>query len=347
MLWSTRHEGENIFQLVRINDRILLKFKRKSYLSRVEDMKNGELYVAAPLDHGMPVNLGPGLDLCLSAFVGAGLRQFNCKVKTTLYDRVTQVVLNRFKDIGASQQRNYDRIQDCLPVRFRKDDGTGAGNNTPWRQAITCDISGGGIQIVAEDVWLFKEGDLVEIELAIPTEAPLHSVAQLVRIFDVPGKKSKSQFALSFLEIDETDRDRLIKYARQRKAELSSTRNTFIRCTDKVTILYKRKSLKEESLQWKCGAAYDMSASGFRMIVDDVSGLLVGQQLEISLTLPGPVTVEGLCEIAWIRLASDEHAGKHEAGIRFSVFFADGRQTILNFLSRTTDGTKERDKQAA
>ena len=83
------------------------------------------------------------------------------------------------------------------------------------------------------------------------------------------------------------------------------------------------------------------------MIVDDAAGLLVGQQLDISLTLPGPVTVEGICEVAWLRIASGEHAGKHEVGIRFSIFFADGRQTVLTFLARTKDGLKEQDKQAA
>jgi hypothetical protein len=62
--------------------------------------------------------------------------------------------------LGPVQRRDFVRVPDRLPVRFRLDDGQDSVR--PWWAGITRDISGGGAKIISPVSRNLKNGDFVE-----------------------------------------------------------------------------------------------------------------------------------------------------------------------------------------
>jgi c-di-GMP-binding flagellar brake protein YcgR len=335
MLWHARRQVDNIFQLVRINDRVQIKLAQKSYFTRVEDVQQGELYLAAPIERGNVVTLGPGVALTINVFVGLGVRQFEGKVKHTIPGEVSLVVIHHFKAQGAVQNRNYERLGEELHIRYRREDGP--DNAAPWRPAVTRDVSGGGMQVIAKDAWLLKCGDLIEIELMLPGEALLHAICQAVRISDVPGCSKKYQLGLNYIDLDESDRARLVKYIHNRLDELRKSGSTFVRCDDCVTVSYRKSCKKDES--WTPAKVKDMSADGLRMVVQNASGLLIGLQLDLMITLMCTTQIGIQSEVIWTRPALEQSCG-YEIGIKFLSLDNDARDVLLSFLSHIKYGVK-------
>jgi c-di-GMP-binding flagellar brake protein YcgR len=257
-----------------------------------------------------------------------------------IHGRISLVVLHQFKNQGAVQKRNYERLEEELSVRYRKENGP--DSELPWRQAVTRDVSGGGLQIIAEDIWLLKNGDFVEADLALPGELPIHSIGQVVRISDVPGHSKKCQLCLNYIDIEEADRARLVKYIHNRLKELRKSGSTFVRCGDCASVTYRRSGKKNE--KWIPAKVQDMSADGLRMIVQNASGFLTGLRLDLMITLMGMTPMDVRSEVIWIRPAQEQPSG-YEIGIKFISLDADARDILLSFLSHIKHGVKEQDKK--
>lgn len=344
MLWLTRRrEADEIGSLVRVNDRLQIQIRSRSYLTRVEDIKPDEIHVAVPIDHGSLVTLPAGLELTVNLFTPMGLRQFRCVVKTTVYQRVSIVILHRFRDLGIQQQRVYGRVQDELPVRFRRD----ACESSPWRAAFACDISGGGLQIIAEDVWILAKGDIIEVELAVPNERPVRAIAQLARISPVPEARSKSRLGLDFVNIEESERDRLLDHIAARRKALSTIRSPFIQCTENKVVATYTKGGPQGGGPAKQGSVFEISTSGLRMALQDVTGLSTDMSLDVIITLPNGKIVEASSEIAHIRPMRKGQLGKHEVGLRFIVVYPGSKERLLDFLSQVKGESVKTPKASA
>jgi c-di-GMP-binding flagellar brake protein YcgR len=343
MMWlARRRDSEEIASLVRINDRLQIQVGTRSYLTRVEDIKTDEIHIAVPIDHGSLVALSAGLELKVNIFTPMGLRQFRCSVKQTLLQRVPIVSLHKFRDLGVQQQRAYGRVQDELPVRFRRD----ACESSAWRTAIACDISGGGLQVVAEDVWILNARDIIEVELAMPQDGPIRAIAQIARIVPVPEARSKSRIAIDFINIDEAERNRLLDHISCRRKDLSNIRSPFVQCCDEASAVLTKRTRQDGNEPSKQGRVYELSTSGLRMAVPDATGLLTDMQLDTLITLPGAKMVEALAEVAHIRPARKGQIGKHEVGLRFVVVYPGSKERLIDFLSQVRGDTKAKPNAA-
>jgi hypothetical protein len=97
-----------------------------------------------------------------------------------------------------SQRRSFVRVSAPRPVRIEYDE-------IVERRAHTIDISGGGMLLVGADG--LKPDQQVRFTMSLgPHELPVSGLARVVRIRD-DGKR-----ALVFEEIDEEDRQRLIRF---------------------------------------------------------------------------------------------------------------------------------------
>jgi len=347
MFWPIRwRDNTDIHKLVRVNDRVQLEVFGKRYLSRVEDIRPGEMEVAAPFSGGSPVTLWPGQEVMLSIFGGAGVRQFAAAVKAARYDRVPVVTLARFRSKGVIQHRSYSRVEDELLVRFRKEEGP--DNPAPWRRAITRDVSAGGAHVAAEDVWTLSVGDLVEVEVLLPNDRPVPSVAQVVRLEAAQVGTWRTLLALTFVEMDPSDRSRIVNYVDRRKSELASARSAFVRCTEYLPTQYRKKSAGKDVSAWRTGSARDVSASSLRMIVPDVSHINAGDTLDLCVALPEQHRrAEAECEVVWIRPVPKSEAGSFEIGVRFVAISPAARAAILAFVSEAKHGATVPDEEAA
>lgn len=220
MIWDKSARQKNIFDMVRINDRIRLTFRGNHYLSRVEDMEAGNLHAAAPISGGATLSARPGESVDVNVFLDSAMWRFSSVVKCFVDGHVPYLALSDFKDMGKVQRRNYVRVADKLQVSFRID--TGAASDELWRQAFTSDISGGGVRINCDGPAHVCEGSFIEVMTSVPGADPVHAIARVIRVspnlgFDGGGDR----MAVEFVEIHPSEQRKLVKYVLWKQAEVA------------------------------------------------------------------------------------------------------------------------------
>jgi hypothetical protein len=92
------------------------------------------------------------------------------------------------------EQRRFDRIQEAFSVRCRS-----AGSlQDPWRNAVTVDVSAGGVSLQTQQ--LFDPEDRVEIEFRLPgILSELVLTGRIIRIQAHPGGVTEA--AVEFLDV--------------------------------------------------------------------------------------------------------------------------------------------------
>jgi hypothetical protein len=118
-----------------------------------------------------------------------------------------------------ADQRVHKRLQTRVKVEFKLIGSSAAVQNMPFREAMTRDISAGGVFIelfnthltpqnesVVDDFLLFKSQILMKI--LIPSkEIPITAKGKSVWIEkEVPGREYRHGIAISFTEIADEDR---------------------------------------------------------------------------------------------------------------------------------------------
>lgn len=327
-------EQTDIFRLVRVNDRIQVELDGKTHLSRVEDIKDGELHVAAPVERGGPPTVRSGQDITVNLFEGMGVKQFYGSVVRVETSRVAIVVVGDLKFVGTIQRREHVRISQKLPVRFRLEDGPDA--RSPWFEGATQDISGGGLQIVAEPrgIDVMAKGDLLEIELYLPDQTPVKAVAQIVRASSSnPMAATTLRFGVQFVDISAGERSRIVRYVLRRQADTLSSRREFTSCRERVSVQYSGVS-EGASAGLRSTFTKEMSATGLKMALEKGDTAAVGEKLSLSLSLPDMQTIEAEAEIVWTE--EGLVGGSEVTGLKFTSIDRASQQMISQFLAQQT-----------
>jgi c-di-GMP-binding flagellar brake protein YcgR len=326
-------EKLDIFDLVHVNDRIQLEIENKTYVSRIEDIRGRQIFAAVPVDQGSYKHIAPGRSVIVNVFTPVGLRRFSAVAQGTEIDRVPVVVLTDFNDLGAIQRRHYVRIPQKLPVRYRKD--TGVDSLSPWFDAVTADISGGGLRLITNSPEQIKVGDFLEIELFLPDEKPIHAVANVVRVSGGPSLTSTA-VGVQFVEIHPADRDRIVGFVFRKETEMGDVRRVSIRSRERVQVSYRKANSQSA---WCEGHTFDMSTDGIRIATVDKSVWQAGDLLEIELDIPGIGTVKAVGQVIWNE--SDSKVSKGSDGshieVRFTKISNKSKKAIRAFLMRKKD----------
>lgn len=331
MLFFRRpQQTTDILTLVRVNDRVQLEIKGKTYTSRIEDIRDGEIYAAAPVDQGNYKPIGLGEHVVINVFAPIGLRRFAAVVRGMQTDRIPVVVLTSFRDLGCVQRRHYVRISQKLPVRYRKD--TGLDTFTPWSEAVTADISGGGLRLVTSCSDQIKVGDSLEIELYLPEEKPIHALANVVWVSAGPSLASLYA-GVQFAEIHPADRDKIVGFVFKKETEMGDTRRASARSRQRIKVVYRET--KEQSASFE-GYTFDISAEGVRIVTNDMGSCEVGDTIELELDIPGIGVVQATGQVIW-HDSSDKSKAEYHLGVKFTKISRSASKNIAAFLMRTND----------
>ncbi|MCL6518692.1 MAG: flagellar brake protein [Armatimonadetes bacterium] len=342
MFWRKKTEDRvNIFSLVRVNDRIQLKVYGRAYLSRVEDIRGQELFVGAPVEQNRVRMLPTGREVTVSLFAVHGLQQFSAVVVRMETNRIPLVVLSNFKAIGTVQRREYVRVLQKLPIRYRPLSGPKGGG--PWFNGITNDLSGGGVQLTVRHCGL-EVGDLLEIELFLPGEEPISAVGQVVRstqgYFSI---LSGQTIGIKFTEIDSAERDRIVRYVFKKQSEMLDSRRSFVRVRQRVEVSYRRSNKHS----FERGYTLDMSTGGLRLVALSGESFNTGDILDIWIVLSNSTIIGATGEVVWVGNGKETSAQEQQIGIKFTKIDSESRALLADFLSGARTEDNQLDDKAA
>jgi c-di-GMP-binding flagellar brake protein YcgR len=329
MFWFRRKPAVACFTGVRLNDRVQLDVAGRSYLTRVEDVQNTELHVAAPLDKGWQDALSQHERAVLNVFSDSGFRRFATTVTSLTPGRVPLVVLAHVKDLGALDRRRYDRIAAAAPVKYRMK--VEKGDAMPWRSAVTGDVSGSGLRLVCDGSPHLAINDYVDLQLSLAhDEEPVKAVAQLAWITGGSQNEPRHSFGVHFVVIHHADRMRVVDYVKSRRMLLKSWRRRDGRAPTDLTLRY-RLIRGSDIGDWRRATTSDVSASGLRVVDESVGACKAGDLIDVELALPGQdtaVTARG--KIAWKSAA--QQTGHPAMGLHFEAISDDDRVRITEYV---------------
>ncbi len=177
------------------------------YPSRIEMVRDDEIWIAAPQEKGVlvPVAIGEELDVYV---VGENeVFRFRSSVKNrTKKGSIAYVVLPMPPAVTREQRRDYVRFTVALPVLFKKGEKTLEG--------VTKNISGGGMLIhLAKGKDAFDSREEVVFCL-IMNGGDIMGKAEVVR------QDAPDVYAFRFTSISDKDREEIIKYIFKQQVEL-------------------------------------------------------------------------------------------------------------------------------
>lgn len=180
----------------------------KVYLSRIEDIDDDHLVVAAPMENGVLVAVRQETSVLISykrvGPVAEGRYQASGIIKRRFRQENVPVLLIRLtSDWKKNQQRDFVRVNVLL-------EGIYNGLN----ECIVKDLSGGGLLFAAEEE--LEVGSVVFIDLKLDQNViRLHG--NIVRA--VP-KESGYEYGMSFINLDEQTRQLIIQFVYKRQIEI-------------------------------------------------------------------------------------------------------------------------------
>lgn len=217
------------FNPLRVNHPVEIVDGPKSYASRVEGVERTRVTVAAPMAGGSLVYLPVGRVVTLACLrtdpMYAGRYEAETEVLGHSRTEPPFVFLAAPTVWRKVQLRNYVRVQATLPVACRRVEEDGQEGEA--FQAETQDISGGGLRLILKSP--LKAGAALQVLLHLP-EGPVFAGGK-VEWVGIPGgqplmegetvKSGEPVVAgIRFTEIDERDRDRIVRFVFQRQAEM-------------------------------------------------------------------------------------------------------------------------------
>jgi len=193
----------------------------KACFSMVQDVpQDDELLITMPMLRGEPVVLSIGQRVKINFFRERG--QFYFEAEVIDRQRTETVHLIRVKQtspIHRLQRRSFYRLKIKLPILFRLIDENESGSSG-YIKAYTADISGGGMKLLTNEN--LQPGQQIECRISIGEEDLLDLNGLVVRVVPCVEGNHKFEVGIKFVNIFESDRDRLIRFIFQQQRWLKA-----------------------------------------------------------------------------------------------------------------------------
>ncbi len=206
--------------LIQINQKIqvgLLSSKENSYVSNIQDIKDGELTISIPTKGANPLALNNG-DLIKVSFISDSSRyEFKTKVIGWRYDNIPMYALAMPEICKRVQLRKFVRIPTILEVMYAE--VTDEGEYGEFIKSTSLDLSGGGIRLMLKKD--FSPGARLLLKIYIPMKNGLECLEIMgVVVRTLPGEHLKSiNAAVKFINISRRQQDLIVRYAFGKMAE--------------------------------------------------------------------------------------------------------------------------------
>jgi c-di-GMP-binding flagellar brake protein YcgR len=171
--------------------------------SRIEDVTPSRILLAIPSDGLNTHLLPPGTQVEVQWIAKRGLGRVPGTGVGKRIAAVPCLEVDLREDPQVLQRRDDVRVEAALDVLVWPDD-----EDAPPTAATTLDLSGGGIRIRIAGDW--QVGNVVHVRVALPEDEPVEAAGRIVRA--VEDEETGISFGVRFEDIDDGDRERLIRF---------------------------------------------------------------------------------------------------------------------------------------
>lgn len=140
--------------------------------------------------------LEEGEEIPVKIFTPLGIKSFTAAILDSPYE--PDFTIEYVETTNDIQRREYVRVPFCVKTFIEREDKKSV-------IGYTMDISGGGLRFKAEEE--FEPQEQVKLTLYMPDERSIQAKGNIIGNEHIP----KDQHVLSFTDIDEKERDRIIK----------------------------------------------------------------------------------------------------------------------------------------
>lgn len=212
--------------ILKVNQKIQVEVKNGAYKgkypSRIEDVSDLFITIAAPVHQGALVPLNPGMTVTIFITMENSVYSFNSLITEKKLQPIPMLILSKPENINKIQRRSFFRLKTNLPVLCRTVPSLTSPSFDEFGKFFCRDISGGGLLLVMEEPPPMDT--FLEILLDLPKFGSVSAIARIVLIRDAQDKKAK-EVATEFVIIEEKDREKIVKFIfdqqrEQRKKEI-------------------------------------------------------------------------------------------------------------------------------
>ncbi|BBB93165.1 MAG TPA: flagellar brake domain-containing protein [Methylomusa anaerophila] len=190
----------------------------EQYRSRVEEINSQRIAIAMPMKKGAPVFLVRGESFYGQTVSDGVIYKFTSTFINKLMNPIPLWIVTLPTDITKIQQRSFVRYEAMIPVRVKiLDDGNDNKADSAFLDALTKDISGGGVQLVVKQQ--LPAGAKLKIAIDFPGLGSICVTGQIIRVQQPQPDKPVFWTAVNFVDIDEKDRNIIIKYIFKKQLE--------------------------------------------------------------------------------------------------------------------------------
>ncbi len=191
---------------------------KNCYRSRVEALTVDRITVASPLKASSIVPISPGTIVKLTYTDNVAIYTFTTEVISQNSKDPPTVTLGPPSDVKRIQRRNFVRLDERLAVTLHKLDDNYAPSGEIFA-GMTVDLSGGGTMFGSNTI--LQMGDTLEAIVYLGENESIRAVGRVVRFVENPAKaKDKYSVGMEFTVIEETERDKIIRFIFNRQREL-------------------------------------------------------------------------------------------------------------------------------
>jgi c-di-GMP-binding flagellar brake protein YcgR len=202
-----------------VNDAIQIEHQDQYYGSRVEEVRNDGLWISWPARGGiyLPLEVEQTVMLISSSQSGRYLYHVGIQERKGPSPALLKVLPR--ESLGQAEGRDFTRAPDTLPLTLLSLD-VGSLRWGEKIEALTRNISAGGVTALVTKQQRFYAGERVELELALPSGDAVRARAVVIRCEPTVMLSPIYALALRFTEIQDQDQRRIVNRVFARQAEL-------------------------------------------------------------------------------------------------------------------------------
>lgn len=195
------------------------------YVSQLEEIVDSRtIIIAAPIFEGEIISIKLGSTLSIVFYDENGIYSFKGKVERHgQKGNIFVLKVTVLSELKKTQRREYFRFSWVMPVKYRvvksvKSSQTEESIEQPFIEALTRDISGGGIGISTNVQ--HQVNDVVEIELELEGGKNIKALGKVMRSKVFDKEIPRYDTGIIFENIYSRDRDEIIKFIFEKQIKL-------------------------------------------------------------------------------------------------------------------------------
>lgn len=217
------HKKKTLGEYPVIGDKIEIKeTKTKAnnrYISQILDIIDDNIYIiSGPIQKSalIPFHVGSLIEITYFR-EDKGRFVFKAKIIEREYKNIYKLKIEKISCITKLQERNYYRLSVNLDIQKIYNLKLDGNNEEVTERCIAKDISGGGIRVFCN--LKHSVGDKVKLNIST-TDFCITALGMVIRIQEIENDNFKFSLGIKFTEIEDEDRERLIKYIFEQQRKL-------------------------------------------------------------------------------------------------------------------------------